>query len=266
MLPLVVLGIATTSALVASSVLRGRSPKSDRPPGDVLDIDRGDRNDIDVGPPDDGNLSTAELAAMVGAPAIWQDVFSLISHGESNDRDDVARGVKYGAPDWAHVNVDDDDARAAATSYDRNVEWLRPCWTRTVYVFGSAGRFQMFPAAALAAFRNDPQLRCVHPWALFDGRASMICAAWMAYRLQQWKNYRHTVLSMRAAWANPSTMHKPTQQRHDKWAGHAQEIGLGASFVDRELPDWEPAPASKLWDSIMGLDSEWLPEQKRNAA
>lgn len=262
MLPLVIAGVAVGSLLVASKVARAKTGT-----GMMIEDDRPDeRPDFEPAANDDGeHIDTRVLAQMVGAPAIWQDVFALIAYGESKGNDDVGLGQIEGAPVWARMNISANDAAAAARSYDRNESWLRPCWQPETYSFGSAGRFQMFPANGLAAFKGDAIYRCVHPWSLFSPGPSMIFAAWMARRLTQWPNYKGTVLSLRAGWASPTTMDKPTQAKREKWMGHCQSVGLPPSFIDKKLPSWKPAPARDLWDEL-GIGDGWLPESMQVAA
>lgn len=229
-------------------------------------VDGGASSDIEFPEPIvPTSLDTRSIVAAANAPEIYQDLFALIAYGESKGRDDVARGIEKGTPPWAEVNIATADAKAAKAAYQRNIEWLKPCWDAQFYTAASYGRYQMFPASALAAFRSSAIFKCLHPWSLFDPIPSTIMAIWMCRRLQGWDNYDGRVVTMRAAWANPTTMHEPSAAKIDKWRGHCQAVGLPPSFLDKKLPPWKPAPAVELFDR-MGGDPIWLPESMQAEA
>lgn len=223
-----------------------------------------DRPDTEVDFPviETGRVDVRELALSIGAPSIWADFFDVTAYGESGGNPNVGLGIKAGAPSWAKMNISQPDANASARAYDRSKGWLQRCWTPEAYSFGSGGLFQMFAANALAAFKTDPIYSCNHPWSIFDPRPAMIYAAWMAYRLQQWKQWLGTVQSMRMAWANPSKMGEPpTAAKRAKWERHCDARGLPASFLDERLPRWKPKPARELWDRFE-LGASWLSPAK----
>ncbi len=255
------LGLLIPIALAGTVIMVSRKSRA---ANGAVDGDRRTDSDFDA-PSIPTSMDTRDLVAAAGGSAIWQDMFALISYGESKHRDDVARGIVAGTPPWVHVNVSKPDAAAAASAYNRNAKWLQPCWPRVNYVAASYGRYQMFPASGLAAFKASDIYKCLHPWSLFDPIPSTIMAVWMARRLQAWDNWDGTVAGMRAGWADPSSMHNPTAAKLEKWGGHCQEIGLPPSFLKQQLPRWKPAPAVELYHS-MGGDPLWLPEAFQEVA
>lgn len=253
--------IAVTTMIVSKKSRASAGQDSE----DVVDADRGDQTDPNISNPGGRTVDVRALAASAGAPAIWQDFFALTAYGESKFHHDVGLGIAEGAPPWADMNIRKTDAERACKSYKKNLKWLEPCWEKERYCFGSGGLFQNLPAPALAAFKDDPVYRCADPWSIFDPNPSMIYAAWFARRLQGWSNWDGTVLGMRAGWANPSTMHKPTAAKREKWGRHCQSVGLAPSFLDEPLPRWRPKPARELW-AAMGVTNDWLPEEMREVA
>lgn len=222
---------------------------------DVIDLPKTDGPDVDDVP--SGRVDVRALARSVGAPDPWVDFFDFCFWGESRHRPDVGLGVQLGAPSWVDMNKSGAEAKASATTYDKN-PWLSPCWPRENYVFGSGGLGAMFPASALAAFRHSPKYRCAHPWSIFDPKAQMIYAAWFARRLQGWKNWTGTALSLRIGWGNPSAMAKPPKPaKLAKWFRHCGERKIDPTFLYRQLPRWTPAPAATLWQEL-GVDDGWL--------
>lgn len=221
---------------------------------------------VDVGPddaePDLEPGSAAEirgLAEKIGAPPIWQDMFAMIAYGESRLHTNIARGVDLALPPDVAINISEPDAKAAARSFEKNASWLAPCWPAVAYSAWSGGWFQMFPASGLAAFKDDQDLRCTHPWALFDPPWSIIMAAWFARRLTQWKQWKGTVVSLRRGWGQPAKMGEIPDAKREKWGRHCQSVGLAPSFLDKALPAWKPDPPRALFQRL-GVDpGKWLP-------
>jgi hypothetical protein len=242
------------ASLIATGLILSKKARAAGEDPDIKEPARGTPPEIE---PSGDTVDVRDLAASAGAPTIWQDFFAMTAYGESKFHPDVGLGIQEGAPPWVEMNISTKDAMTSCAMYKANLKWLAPCWPKEVYCFGSLGLFQNLPVAALAAFKNDPYYRCAHPWSLSDPAASMIYAVWFARRLQGWSNWDGTVLGMRAGWANPSTMHKPTAEKYAKWAGHCQSVGLPPSFLDQNLPRWKPAPAGDLWTE-MGVDDLWL--------
>jgi hypothetical protein len=255
MLWLIPAGLLVGTFALVSRKARAAIPNDS---GDVTDIDRGDRPEVNDIP--SGTVDVRALARAAGAPGPWPDFFAMTAYGESKAHALVGLGVTEGAPPFVHMNKSTQEAKAAALVFKKN-PWLAPCWSPAVYSFGSGGLFAMLPAAALAAFKTDPAMQCVHPWSIFDPSASMIYAAWFARRLQGWSNWDGTVLSLRTGWGNPSAMGRTTAKGLAKFGAHCEAVGLPASFLDTKLPRWKPAPAGELWRT-MGVDDGWLPDQK----
>lgn len=254
-------------AAIVGTVLVSRKARAKSTDNDgVSDRDR-PANTPDLPEPfASGRVDVRELALAAGAPSIWADFFAMTAYGESKLNTDVALGIRTGAPAWIQVNDSKSEAAAACKVYKKNIAWLKPCWPAAGYCFGSGGLFGMLPAAGIAAFKDDPAYRCVHPWSIFDPSAAIIYAEWFARRLQGWPNWTGTVLSMRAGWGNPSGMGKnPAAEKREKWAGHCQSVGLPPSFLDQQLPRWKPDPARETWAEL-GVDNGWLPEESRQVA
>lgn len=235
----------------------GRKKRVKNDSGDVIDI--ANTGSIDVDSLDNvGRVDVRALAESIGAPAPWVDFFDFTFWGESGHRADVGLGIQTGAPPWVDMNSSPAEAKASCKTYNSNLSWLQPCWPAVGYCFGSGGLGAMFPASALAAFRDDPVYRCAHPWSIFDPSAHIIYAAWFARRLQGWSNWTGTVLSMRIGWGNPSAMGKtPDPKKVAKWSKHCEARGINPDFLYTTLPAWTPAPARDLWLDL-GIDNDWL--------
>lgn len=249
--------LAAVPLLVAGTIVVARKRKPiGNASGNVIDIARPDGPDVDDVP--EGKVDVRALAEAIGAPPPWVDFFDITFWGESRHRTDVGLGIQTGAPPWVDMNIRAADAKAAAKTYQNNLSWLEPCWPAVGYSFGSGGIAQLLPAAAIAAFRNDPVYRCAHPWSIFDPKASMVYSAWFARRLQGWDNWLGTALSMRVMWGNPSAGGKPpTAAKLAKWEGHCEARGIDPDFLSTKLPRWTPAPARDLWLDL-GIDNDWL--------
>lgn len=257
-IPLAIGTIATVSVVARAKKPEIKDDGDERDNVRRIDDDRGAK--IDAPTIAAHRVDVRNLAAMIGAPEIWQDFFAMTAYGESRMTTNAGLGIRIAAPPWVRMNASENEAKAAVKSYRNNASWLAPCWPALQYGFGSGGIFAMLPAAAIAAFKTDPVYKCVHPWSIFDPVPAMIYAAWFARRLQGWSNWNGTVLSMRVGWGNPSAMHKPSAKGRAKFAAHAQAVNLPASFLDAQLPRWRPAPARELWRSL-GADDGWLPEK-----
>lgn len=207
-----------------------------------------------------GLSDVRQLAIMIDAPKEWQDFFVLTAQGESGGKTDVGLGIKTDAPPWADMNSSQKEAKAAKRAYDRNKESYVGCWPAQAYGFGSGGWFGLLPANAIIAFKNDAELRCLHPWSVFDPRIAIVMAAWFSRRLQGWSNWDGTVLSMRVGWGSPDSMGDidKLNDKREKFAEDCRQAGLPTSFLDQKLPRWKPAPAVELFN-LVGGDRGWLP-------
>lgn len=257
-----ILALGTVATVIATRVHGKTPPLADD--GDAADnVVRGDFDrgaSVEVPGIKAKKVDVRQLAAMAGAPEIWQHFFAFTAFGESRMTTNVGLGIKLAAPPWVKMNASEKEAAAAAKSYKNNAKWLAGCAPAVQYGFGSGGLFALLPAAAIAAFKTDPVYRCVHPWSIFDPGPAMVYAAWFARRLQGWSNWTGTVASMRIGWGNPSAMGKTLSAKgRAKFTEHASSVGLPASFLDEQLPRWKPKPARELWVSV-GADDGWLPE------
>lgn len=247
----------------ATGVLALSRKKPTNNSGSTVDVNHGHgaRPDIASATHPKGAINVRALAARAGAPAIWQDFFEFTAFGESGLRTAVGLGSSAGAPPWAEMHTSKGEVAASVKGYNNNEAWLKPCWPKGAYTFGSGGLFALLPSSALSALKGTPYA-CAHPWSIFDPSAAMIYAAGYAHRIQGWSNYQSTVLSMRVGWGNPSAMGKtPDPKKVAKWGDHCEAVGLSRSFLDETLPAWTPPPADELW-STMGVDNGWLPGQK----
>lgn len=232
------------------------------PPGTVHDPDAPTQRPEVADPHPMQRADVRALALAAGAPSDWADFFMLTAYGESRFNPNVGLGIRYGAPTWCEMNISEADAKASCKTYAKNKSWLEPCWPAAAYCWGSGGLFQLFPASALAAFRDDAWHRCAHPWSITDPAASMVYAAWYARRLQGWSTWGSSVISTRQGWASPSSMGKPAPDaKREKWSKHCQAVGLPPSFLDRPLARWRPAPAVEIWNAL-GVDDGWMPDVK----
>jgi hypothetical protein len=224
----------------------GTEPKGDEAPPVVPDAT--------------GLSSVRQHAILVGAPKPWQDFFILVAQGESGGNNLVGLGVQTDAPPYVHMNYSTAEAAAAGRAYDRNAEHFTNCWPQGAYEFGSGGWFGLLPANALVAFKTDGELRCLHPWSVFDTKIAMIMAAWFARRLTGWSNWDGTVLSLRVGWGAPEKMgdQEYLEQKRSKFEEDCRQVGLPESFLDTKLARWKPKPASTLFAELGG-DRQWLP-------
>lgn len=246
--------LATTFAVVVG--------KSSKPKGDDGDgtEPKGDEHPS-LEPKAVNAADVRQHAILVGAPLKWQEFFLLVAQGESGFRSDVGLGVQTDAPPWVDMNSSTAEAKAAERAYERNVETFAGCWPKAAYGFGSGGWYGMLPANGIIAFKNDTELKCLHPWVVFDPKISTIMAAWFARRLQGWKNWDGTVLSLRVGWGAPEKMGDADYlaDKRSKFAQDCVKAGLPASFLDEKLPNWKPNPATELFNNLGG-DRGWLPE------
>lgn len=248
--------------VVATSVVLARSRAAIKnASGDVHDAPSTPSRPEPTTPAAVTRINVRDLALAAGAPSDWADFFALTAQGESGMNPNVGLGIRSAAPPWIKLHDSEAEASASCKVFRKNESWLGPCWPSATYCWGSGGLFALFPASALAAFRDDAGYRCAHPWSIIDPSAAMIYAAWYARRLQGWSNWKGTVISTRMGWANPSAMGKaiPSAKR-TKWGRHCREIGLPESFLDRALPRWKPAAATDLWREL-GVDDGWFPEK-----
>lgn len=207
-----------------------------------------------------GLSDVRQKAIIVGASKEWQDFFILVAQGESGGNTSVGLGVQTDAPPWAHMNYSTAEAKAAARAYDRNKKHYVGCWPKQAYGFGSGGWFGLLPANGIIAFKDDSELRCLHPWSVFDAPTAMVMAAWFARRLQGWSNWDGTVLSLRVGWGAPEKMGDVSylEQKRAKFEEDCRQVGLPESFLDHKLTRWKPDPATELFNKIGG-DRGWLP-------
>lgn len=212
--------------------------------------------------PNQGGLSRVrQLAIAAGAPKAWQDFFLLVARGESGGNNLVGLGIAKDYPPYADRNHSDAEAKAAARAYKKSTE-LHGCpWPAGLYSFGSGGYFGLLPAYGLAAFEDDAELRCLHPWSVFDGPLSMVMAVKFARRLTGWSSWDGTVLSLRVGWGDPSSMDDSEllASKRAKFEEHCRDIGLPESFLDERLPHWKPASARELVNRVGAQPQGWLP-------
>lgn len=240
----------------AAIAIKGNKPTGD----DGIGVEPKGDDHPPLEPEHVGLSDVRQKAIIVGAPPAWQDFFIMTAQGESGGNTAVGLGVKADAPPWAHMNSSQKEAKAALRAYDRNKKHYVGCWPRAAYGYGSGGWFGLLPANAIIAFKNDSELRCLHPWSVFDSSIAMVMAVWFARRLQGWSNWDGTVLSMRVGWGNPEAMGDATTlaQKRAKFEDDCRQVGLPVSFLDEKLPRWKPDPATELFNRIGG-DRGWLP-------
>jgi hypothetical protein len=211
--------------------------------------------------PDKGGLSNIrQLAIAAGAPPEWQDFFVLVARGESGGNNLVGLGHAKDFPPFAKRNNSDSEAKAAAAAFKNHPE-LNGCWPAGLYGFGSGGWFGLLPAYGLAAFEDDAELKCLHPWSVFDGPLSIVMAVKFARRLSQWKTWDGTVLGLRVGWGDPSAMGSSSkvEAKRAKFVEDCLEVGLPASFLDEKLPNWKPASPRELIADVGAQPQGWLP-------
>lgn len=245
--------LATTLAVVAA---KSSKPKGDDGKGVEP---KGEDPSPSLEPQAQGLAAVRHTAASMGAPLEWQDFFVLVAAGESGFHSDVGLGSQLNAPLWVDMNTSAAEAKAALRAFDRNADEYDGCWPREAYGFGSGGWFGLLPANGIIAFKGS-ELRCLHPWTVFDPKISTIMAAWFARRLTGWSNWDGTVLSLRIGWGTPENMGDPAirELKRDKFVQHCAKAGLPSSFLDVMLPDWKPAQAVQLFNELGG-DRGWLP-------
>lgn len=211
--------------------------------------------------PDKGGLARVrQLAIAAGAPKPWQDFFVLVARGESGGNNLVGLGHAQDFPPFAQRNESEAEATAAKKAYKGHPK-LHGCWPDGLYEFGSGGYFGLLPAYGLAAFEDDPTLKCLHPWSVFDGPLSMVMAIKFARRLTQWSSWDGTVLSLRVGWGNPSAMDSEATlaEKRDRFTKHVIDAGLPASFLDAKLPSWKPPSVIELVAKLAAQTAGWLP-------
>lgn len=207
-----------------------------------------------------GLVKVRELAAAAGAPPEWQSFFVLVARGESGGNNLIGLGISKDYPPFAERNQSTGEASAAAYAYNKR-EGLHGCWPAGLYSFGSGGYFGLLPAYGLAAFEDDAELRCLHPWSVFDGPLSIVMAAKFARRLTQWSTWDGTVLGLRVGWGDPSSMGSASkvEAKRAKFTQDCLEVGLPASFLNTKLPSWKPAAARDLLQMVGASPEGWLP-------
>ncbi len=257
-------------ALALASSLR----KKTKPAGGVIVFDDADEIVVtpgpggpvggggsDLPPASEGRANLRYLAEQAGLPFDWSMFFEAVARGESGFHSYVGLGKPELFPDWTRPNtsaskkLQNNEANAAASAYDRNKKKLSKCpWSRSRYVFGSGGWFAMLPAFAVGAF-SGTGYQCIDPYAVFDEPASLVMAQEMARRLMAWKNFKAnpTWLNLRIGWGNPASMNKPSalERAARKFGDRLEQIGFDRSFMHRpvvSLPPKNPAAVVEyLW-------------------
>lgn len=200
----------------------------------------------------------ANLLAEQGVKGRWREFLMIKAYGESKGNIRATRGVATGAPEWAALNVDQNEARAAEIAYDRNAKYFESCWPKNAYLFGSGGWWGMLPGNALAAFKGT-RFACVHPWAIYDKGVSFAMALGFAGRLMGWSGYQAhpTMLNLLVGWGNPDGMGDLAllDEKRPAYAKIAGKVGIDADVLDEPMPFLSVDPV--LMAERFGAD-QWL--------
>lgn len=220
-----------------------------------------------------GMQDVKRLAAQAGLDEDYQNFLVFVAFGESRGNNLVGLGDPALFPPWTVTHTkwvnngrpvlsdaQRNEARAATKGYD-NSPHLHGCWPRSGYVFGSGGWFGFLPSTALSRLRNT-ELRCQHPFTVFDPASSIVYAMLNIRGLQQrgdWDRSPKNVWALRVGWGLPSAMDDPTRlaQRRKKYENHLRALGIPTSFLDKKLPPLGSFDPVALHRALGGL--VWLP-------
>jgi len=133
------------------------------------------------------------MSEAVGLDAVWTAFMEAAALGESGFNPVAARGSQVGAPSWAKVYSDPNEALAAQRAYNRNSERYGECTSSNVerqrYQFGSGGLWALLPANGLAGFWGT-ELECMSPWAVFEPAPAFVMSLEMNRRIMKYSAFQ----------------------------------------------------------------------------